>query len=204
MKWKVCGMRERANIAAVAACKPDFMGFIFVEKSPRYVGKDFVIPEDLLGATQAVGVFVNETVERIIAMAEHARFKWVQLHGEEGDSAIEALKRAGLGVIKAVSVAAEGDLLALQGAPDYYLLDTKKGSQVGGTGERFDWSILKAYRSKVPFFLAGGISEENMVEAMELRTKYPLAGLDFNSRLEIQPGFKDLEKIKDIAKKIAL
>jgi phosphoribosylanthranilate isomerase len=180
------------------------MGFIFVEKSPRYVGKDFVIPVDLLGATQAVGVFVNETVERIIAMAEHAGFRWVQLHGEEGDSAIEALKRAGLGVIKAVSVAEEGDLLALQGAPDYYLLDTKKGSQVGGTGERFDWSILKAYPSKVPFFLAGGISGENMVEAMELRTKCPLAGLDFNSRLEIQPGLKDLEKIKDIAKKIAL
>jgi phosphoribosylanthranilate isomerase len=75
---------------------------------------------------------------------------------------------------------------------------------VGGTGERFDWSILEAYPSKVPFFLAGGLSDENLEEAKNLGTKYPLVGLDFNSRLEIQPGLKDLKKVRDIAKKIAL
>ena len=192
-------MRERANIAAVAACKPDFMGFIFVEKSPRYVGKDFVIPVDLLGATQAVGVFVNETVERIIAMAEHAGFRWVQLHGEEGDSAIEALKRAGLGVIKAVSVAEEGDLLALQGAPDYYLLDTKKGEQVGGTGMAFDWTMLQAYKKSIPFILAGGLGEENVAEAVSLSAQFPIYALDFNSKLESMPGVKDIEKVKNIS-----
>jgi phosphoribosylanthranilate isomerase len=204
MQWKVCGMRERENIAEVAICKPDFMGFIFVEKSPRYVGIDFVIPMDVLGETKAVGVFMNETVERIISIAGHAGFTWVQLHGEEGPEEILALKNAGFGVIKAVSVAEEADLLGLAGEPDYFLLDTKKGSQVGGTGERFDWSIVGAYTSKVPFFLAGGLSDENLAEAKQLGTKYPLVGLDFNSRLEIQPGLKDLKKVRDIAKKIAL
>lgn len=197
-------MRERENIAAVAACKPDFMGFIFVEKSPRYVGADYVIPVEDLGGTKAVGVFVNEPVERIIFMAGHAGFTWVQLHGEEGPAEILALQKAGLGVIKAVSVAEEADVLAITGEPDYFLLDTKKGSQVGGTGERFDWSIVEAYPSKVPFFLAGGLSDENLEEAKNLGTKYPLVGLDFNSRLEIQPGRKDLEKVKDIAKKLAV
>ena len=197
-------MRERENIAEVAICKPDFMGFIFVEKSPRYVGIDFVIPMDVLGETKAVGVFMNETVERIISIAGHAGFTWVQLHGEEGPEEILALKKAGFGVIKAVSVAEEADLLGLVGEPDYFLLDTKKGSQVGGTGERFDWSIVGAYTSKVPFFLAGGLSDENLAEAKQLGTKYPLVGLDFNSRLEIQPGLKDLKKVRDIAKKIAL
>jgi phosphoribosylanthranilate isomerase len=197
-------MRERENIAGVAVCKPDFMGFIFVEKSPRYVGIDFVIPMDVLGETKAVGVFMNETVERIISIAGHAGFTWVQLHGEEGPEEILALKKAGFGVIKAVSVAEEADLLGLVGEPDYFLLDTKKGSQVGGTGERFDWSIVGAYTSKVPFFLAGGLSDENLAEAKQLGTKYPLVGLDFNSRLEIQPGLKDLKKVRDIAKKIAL
>ncbi len=197
-------MRELENIAGVAVCKPDFMGFIFVEKSPRYVGIDFVIPMDVLGETKAVGVFMNETVERIISIAGHAGFTWVQLHGEEGPEEILALKNAGFGVIKAVSVAEEADLLGLAGEPDYFLLDTKKGSQVGGTGERFDWSIVGAYKSKVPFFLAGGLSDENLAEAKQLGTKYPLVGLDFNSRLEIQPGLKDLKKVRDIAKKIAL
>jgi phosphoribosylanthranilate isomerase len=159
---------------------------------------------DVLGETKAVGVFMNETVERIISIAGHAGFTWVQLHGEEGPGEILALKNAGFGVIKAVSVAEEADLLGLAGEPDYFLLDTKKGSQVGGTGERFDWSIVGAYTSKVPFFLAGGLSDENLAEAKQLGTKYPLVGLDFNSRLEIQPGLKDLKKVRDIAKKIAL
>ena len=197
-------MRERENIAAVAACKPDFMGFIFVEKSPRYVGVDYVIPVDLLGLTQAVGVFVNESVERILEISAHSGFTWVQLHGEEGPQDIAELMKAGLGVIRAVSVAEESDLLGINGEPDYFLLDTKKGSQVGGTGERFDWSFVGAYTSKVPFFLAGGLSDENLAEAKQLGTKYPLVGLDFNSRLEIQPGLKDLKKVRDIAKKIAL
>jgi len=198
MKWKVCGMRDLANIEAVAACEPDYMGFIWVEKSPRYVGPDFVIPT-LSEKTQAVGVFVNESVANILALSKKAGFQVVQLHGEEGQEEIDTLRDAGLVVIKAVSVATEVDMLGLDLNPDYYLFDTKKGSQVGGTGEKFDWSILEAYTLGIPYFLAGGLDEASIKDAKKLPGLY---ALDFNSKLESSPGMKDLVKVKEITQKI--
>jgi phosphoribosylanthranilate isomerase len=198
MKWKVCGMRDLNNIEAVAAYEPDFMGFIWVAKSPRYVGQDFVIPA-LPAKIKAVGVFVNESIESIIALSKKAGFQVVQLHGDEGQDVIDALSAEGLTVIKAVSVATEEDVKGLNLRPDYYLFDTKKGSQVGGTGERFDWSILKAYDLDIPYFLAGGLDEASIEEAKKLPGLY---ALDFNSKLESSPGLKDLVKVKDIKQNI--
>jgi phosphoribosylanthranilate isomerase len=198
MKWKVCGMRDLANIEAVAACEPDYMGFIWVEKSPRFVGDDFVIPT-LPASTKAVGVFVNESSETIIRLSKKAGFQVVQLHGEEDQDEIDVLRNAGLEVIKAVSVATEQDVAGLELEPDYYLFDTKKGTQVGGTGERFDWSILAAYTREIPYFLAGGLDSKSITEAIKLPG---LFALDFNSKLELSPGIKDLAKVKEIKKKL--
>lgn len=198
MKWKVCGMRDLTNIEAVAACEPDFMGFIWATKSPRYVGEDFVIPS-LPANTKAVGVFVNEPTAKILALSKKAGFQVVQLHGDEGQDAIDALRNEGLLVIKAVSVATEEDVTGLDLAPDYYLFDTKKGKQVGGTGERFDWTILKAYSLDIPYFLAGGLDEASLEEAKKLPGLY---ALDFNSKLELSPGLKDLTKVKEIMQNI--
>lgn len=198
MKWKVCGMRDLTNIEAVAACEPDFMGFIWAPKSPRYVGEDFVIPS-LPANTKAVGVFVNEPTANILALSKKAGFQVVQLHGEEGQDVIDALRNEGLFVIKAVSVATEEDVMGLDLAPDYYLFDTKKGTQVGGTGERFDWTILKAYSLDIPYFLAGGLDEASLEEAKKLPGLY---ALDFNSKLELSPGLKDLTKVKEIMQNI--
>ena len=198
MKWKVCGMRDLKNIEVVAACEPDYMGFIWVSKSPRYVGADFVIP-NLPGKTKAVGVFVNESTANILALSKKAGFQVVQLHGDEGQEVIDELQAAGLLVIKAVSVGTEQDVIGLDLLPDYYLFDTKKGSQVGGTGERFDWSILEAYKLSIPYFLAGGLEEASIKEAKQLPGLY---ALDFNSKLELSPGLKDLVKVKDIMQNI--
>lgn len=198
MKWKVCGMRDLTNIEAVAACEPDFMGFIWAPKSPRYVGEDFVIPS-LPANTKAVGVFVNEPTAKILALSKKAGFQVVQLHGEEGQDVIDALRNEGLFVIKAVSVATEEDVMGLDLAPDYYLFDTKKGTQVGGTGERFDWTILKAYSLDIPYFLAGGLDKASLEEAKKLPGLY---ALDFNSKLELSPGLKDLTKVKEIMQNI--
>lgn len=198
MKWKVCGMRDLTNIEAVAACEPDFMGFIWAPKSPRYVGEDFVIPS-LPANTKAVGVFVNEPTANILALSKKAGFQVVQLHGDEGQDVIDALRNEGLFVIKAVSVATEEDVMGLDLAPDYYLFDTKKGTQVGGTGERFDWTILKAYSLDIPYFLAGGLDEASLEEAKKLPGLY---ALDFNSKLELSPGLKDLTKVKEIMQNI--
>ncbi len=191
-------MRDLANIEAVAACEPDYMGFIWVEKSPRFVGDDFVIPT-LPASTKAVGVFVNESSETIIRLSKKAGFQVVQLHGEEDQDEIDVLRNAGLEVIKAVSVATEQDVAGLELEPDYYLFDTKKGTQVGGTGERFDWSILAAYTREIPYFLAGGLDSKSITEAIKLPG---LFALDFNSKLELSPGIKDLAKVKEIKKKL--
>ena len=191
-------MRDLKNIEAVAACEPDYMGFIWVSKSPRYVGADFVIP-NLPGKTKAVGVFVNESTANILALSKKAGFQVVQLHGDEGQEVIDELQAAGLLVIKAVSVGTEQDVKGLDLLPDYYLFDTKKGSQVGGTGERFDWSILEAYKLSIPYFLAGGLEEASIKEAKQLPGLY---ALDFNSKLELSPGLKDLVKVKDIMQNI--
>jgi len=199
MKWKVCGMRDLSNIEDVAAFEPDFMGFIWASKSPRYVGEDFKIPA-LPKKTKAVGVFVDASVEKIVDLARKAGFEWVQLHGQESANDILKLKSLGLKVIKAISVSNENDLLDCEGEPDFFLFDTKKGEQVGGTGMTFDWAILKAYKKSIPFILAGGLGDENVAEAISLSAQFPIYALDFNSKLESMPGFKDIEKVKNISK----
>jgi phosphoribosylanthranilate isomerase len=132
-------------------------------------------------------------------LSKKAGFQVVQLHGDEGQEVIDELQAAGLLVIKAISVATDEDMKGLYLSPDYYLFDTKKGEQVGGTGERFDWSILKAYARDIPYFLAGGLDEASIAEAKELPGLY---ALDFNSKLESSPGMKDLVKVKNIMKNI--
>ncbi len=199
MKWKVCGMRDLSNIEDVAAFEPDFMGFIWAPKSPRYVGEYFIIP-DLPKNIKAVGVFVDAPVEKIAELAKRTGFEWVQLHGQESANDILKLKSLGLKVIKAISVSNENDLLDCVGEPDLFLFDTKKGEQVGGTGITFDWTMLKAYNNSIPFILAGGLGEENVAEAISLSAQFPIYALDFNSKLESVPGVKDIEKVKNISK----
>ena len=191
-------MRDLGNIEDVAAFEPDFMGFIWASKSPRFVGDGFKIPA-LPKNTKAVGVFVDASVEKMADLAKRAGFEWVQLHGQESANDILKLKSLGLKVIKAISVSNENDLLACEGEPDLFLLDTKKGEQVGGTGIAFDWTMLQAYKKSIPFILAGGLGEEN-VEAISLSAQFPIYALDFNSKLESLPGVKDIEKVKNISK----
>ena len=192
-------MRDLGNIEDVAAFEPDFMGFIWAPKSPRYVGEDFKIPS-LPKNTKAVGVFVDASLEKIADLAKRAGFEWVQLHGQESANDILKLKSLGLKVINAISVSNESDLMDCVGEPDLFLLDTKKGEQVGGTGIAFDWSMLKSYKQSIPFILAGGLGEENVAEAISLSAQFPIYVLDFNSKLESMPGMKDIQKVKNISK----
>ena len=192
-------MRDLGNIEDVAAFEPDFMGFIWASKSPRFVGDGFKIPA-LPKNTKAVGVFVDASVEKMADLAKRAGFEWVQLHGQESANDILKLKSMGLNVIKAISVSNENDLLACEGEPDLFLLDTKKGEQVGGTGMAFDWTMLQAYKKSIPFILAGGLGEENVEEAISLSAQFPIYALDFNSKLESVPGVKNIEKVKNISK----
>ena len=195
---KVCGMRDAAALAAVAAHGPDFLGFIFAPKSPRFVGAALApaLVRALPASIWKVGVFVNETTENIVATAHRFGLAAVQLHGQETPAQCEELGEAGLLVMKAFSVGEEVDFTALLPyVPfcDYFLFDTK-GAAPGGNGAIFDWQLLAAYNLPVPYFLAGGLGPEHAAELAALRLP-GLAGVDLNSGFETAPGVKDAGQV---------
>ncbi len=195
---KVCGMREEENIREVEALGIDMMGFIFYLKSSRYVSAR---PAYLPQKCKRVGVFVDEDIENIKKIADNYALDFVQLHGHESTDSIRMLKFKVSGfrfqVIKAFNIAIKEDLDATtpyEGLVDYFLFDTK-GSSVGGNGEKFDWSILEAYNGNTPFLLSGGIGPDDAECILDYHHPKCI-GIDLNSRFEIEPGIKDITKLK--------
>ncbi len=198
---KVCGMRDAAALAGVVALGPDFLGFIFAPKSPRFMGE--ALASELVRALPPtilkVGVFVNETTENILATAHQFGLAAVQLHGHETPAQCEELNEAGLLVMKAFSVGEAVDFAALLPfVPycDFFLFDTK-GAAPGGNGAIFDWNLLKDYNLPVPYFLAGGLKLEHAAELAALRLP-GLAGVDLNSGFETAPGVKNAARIGEM------
>lgn len=200
IKIKICGMREPANIRQVAALQPDFMGFIFYDKSPRYC-RAAVSPEllaELPAGIAKVGVFVNEGTSVMLDTVQEYGLDLVQLHGRETPGQCRALQEAGIALIKAFSVderfAFENTLL-YERFCDHFLFDTR-GRNYGGNGTAFDWEIMKSYFADKPYFLSGGLNLENLKskEFKELRPK-PFA-IDVNSGFETEPGLKDVGQLK--------
>ena len=199
MKLKVCGMREPGNMLQVALLQPDYMGFIFYPKSPRYVGETFEIPADFPTQIKRVGVFVNASTEEMIRLTNRYALDYLQLHGEESTAQVQELKNADLKVIKVFSVSDAFDFSVTrpyESLVDFFLFDTK-GMYYGGNARAFDWAILKQYDQHVPFFLSGGIAPEN-VAAVRLLETMNLHALDVNSGVEEEPGIKNPDKIKAI------
>ena len=194
MKLKICGMKYPENILEVASLLPDYMGFIFWEKSSRYF--DGVIPE-LPVSIKKVGVFVNENSSVILAKAIQHNLQAIQLHGHESVAfctKLRALVGNDIEIIKVFSVADDFDFEVLkpfETVCDYFLFDTK-GKLPGGNGTTFDWKVLEKYPSSKPFFLSGGIGleETDDINAI-LATHLPIHALDLNSKFETEPGLKD-------------
>lgn len=195
---KVCGMRDTANIKAVAELAPDFMGFIFYRKSPRYVGEDFILPE-LPALIRKVGVFVNEPLDRLIQIAKKNNLDYIQLHSGESPEYCLEVKKHGLQILKTFSIGSDFDFESLKpfnGLVDYFLFDTK-GEGYGGLGIPFDWQLLEEYNLSTPFLIAGGVSNLNIGEIKKL--SYPiLKGVDVNSKYEISPALKDIEALEEL------
>ena len=198
MKLKVCGMKQENNILDVADLQPDYMGFIFYEKSPRNFTVD--IPE-LPEGIQKIGVFVNATLDVIVSKIEQHDLQGVQLHGEESPEFCEQLKAYDIVIIKVFSMKNQFDFKVVepyQEFCDYFLFDTK-GKEPGGNGYTFNWNLLKKYTLNTPYFLSGGLGMENMDELL-LFLKRPesrlCCTLDINSKFETVPGFKDITKLK--------
>jgi phosphoribosylanthranilate isomerase len=206
MKVKVCGMREPENLKQIVALQPDYLGFIFYKESKRYCGGS-ITPElltELPASIKKVGVFVNETTEVILDIVTKYKLDVVQLHGRETPRQCQELKNSGLEVIKAFSVddsfVFENTLL-YERSCDYFLFDTR-GNNYGGNGTVFDWEILKGYLSNKPYFLSGGLNLENLKSREFERIRPKPFALDVNSGFEIEPGLKDVEKVKELIKLI--
>ena len=203
---KVCGMRDAENIREVEALGIDLMGFIFWPKSCRYVVER---PAYLPTKCKRVGVFVDEDIEQVKRIADEYALDFIQLHGHENPDYCAQLK--GMHLIKAISVSGRDDIAtykAYEGLVDYFLFDTKCPS-VGGSGQQFDWSVLSAYDGDTPFLLSGGIGPH---DAPRLRQAFALdgfpvekcVGIDLNSRFELSPGLKDVNKLKEFIKELSI
>lgn len=200
MLVKVCGMRDGENIRLVENLSVDLMGFIFYSRSPRYVNS---LPEYLPRSTGRVGVFVNEELRVIEDKIIRYGLTHVQLHGCETPSVCEVLRRRGMQVIKAFSVSVPDDLMVTgryDGCCDFFLFDTST-SGYGGSGCSFDWGILQHYTGNVPFLIAGGIGENDAERVLNFRHPQ-FAGVDLNSRFEVSPGIKNIEKLDRIITKL--
>ncbi len=200
MELKICGMKYPKNMLQVATLKPDYLGFIFYEKSPRNF--EGIIPE-LPKSIKKVGVFVNEYIEIVVSLTMEYQLDSIQLHGNENNDYIKKLKQhlPNIKIIKAFSIAEEFDFSLLTpylNTADYFLFDTK-GAKAGGNGVAFNWAVLEEYHYTKPYFLSGGIGLEN-VEALQVfiksnAAKYCIA-VDVNSKFETQAGEKSVKKLK--------
>ena len=203
IKLKICGIRDVNNIMDVASLKPDYLGFIFYSKSPRFVGVDFVVPLDLPNEIKRVGVFVNESTDEIIAKAKSHRLDYIQLHGNETLEQTKELKQLDLGIIKVFAVGDDFDFeitKPYKKVVDYFLFDTK-GKYYGGNASVFNWNLLKQYDQEIPFFLSGGLSPENIEEVSKLNSMN-IHALDVNSGVEEGPGLKDIAKVKQLIDRV--
>ena len=204
MKIKVCGMRETDNLRAVEQLDIDWMGFIFYPCSPRYVSAETADATAIRRCRRTkVGVFVNAGADEIDAAQALYALECVQLHGNESPSDCAALQRKGLCVIKAFAIATADDLRqtdAYASCADYFLFDTKCDAY-GGSGRRFDWSVLKHYHGHTPFLLSGGLAPACIEDL--LRFDHPtLAGIDLNSGFETAPALKDVDALNRFIRKI--
>lgn len=204
MKLKICGMKYHDNILKVAALKPNYLGFIFYDKSPRFVTKP--LPK-ISTHIKKVGVFVNSTIETIKNIIDNYDLQAVQLHGQETPEFCQKLQKEQIEIIKVFSIKDQFDfnqLSAFENLVDYFLFDTK-GPNPGGNGYGFDWSILNQYNSKTPYFLSGGIGL-NDIKSIQNFKNSPAAqhcfAIDVNSKFELKPAYKDDVKLKQLIQQL--
>ena len=205
IKIKVCGMREHENIMQLCELKPDYIGFIFYPKSKRFIGKRIpstileVIPPEI----KKVGVFVNENPNNLIGKAQVNNLDYVQLHGDETPRYCQNIKELNIKIIKAFSIKDQFQFTTLNKYKSYcefFLFDTFT-PEYGGSGNKFNWKILESYTNDLPIFLSGGISL-NEVDEIKNLNDLNIHAVDINSKFEVEPGLKDINKIQQFIKAI--
>ncbi|MCM1545296.1 MAG: phosphoribosylanthranilate isomerase [Ruminococcus sp.] len=190
VKIKICGLRRECDIDFVNELKPDYIGFVFAKGRTRYITPEQAakLRSRLDDSIISVGVFVNESEETIIGLAQSGTIGMIQLHGSESEDFIASLKtKVDVPVVKAFTIKTETDIdKAKASSADFILLD----NGIGGTGEKFNWSLVKNIGR--PYFLAGGLSAENVAQAVSDLAPY---AVDVSSAVEIN-GYKDYNKLR--------
>jgi phosphoribosylanthranilate isomerase len=210
MRIKVCGMTKAEQVLQLDELGVEFAGFIFYPKSPRYV-LSHMSKEQLKKLKgkhiNKVGVFVNSPVEEVLQMVDACGLYLVQLHGDENPRYCEQIANY-VTVVKAFRLREGEDILwrakDYQDAADMFLFDTE-GAGYGGTGKKFNWDILKGGNVRKPFFLSGGIQPEDveLLKAFEQESvAKDLFAVDINSKFELAPGLKDMNKIQAFVKEL--
>jgi phosphoribosylanthranilate isomerase len=208
MRIKVCGMTRLDQIRRLDELGVEFAGLIFYPRSPRYVGKSPLVPEDLRRERlniNRVGVFVNETLDEVLRTVDAWRLQLVQLHGDESAKFCEQVSNH-VTTVKAFRVSGDEDMLwrihPYREVVDMFLFDSA-GASYGGNGVAFDWDVLEAAKVGKPFFLSGGIGPDDTARLKEFATGQPdLFAVDVNSRFETTPGVKDMDKVADFCMKL--
>lgn len=210
-------MRDADNIRDISALGVDMIGLIFYPPSPRYVQQFSsgagIIPDyapDMGKTPLRVGVFVDDMPQNIVTRVYNYKLDYIQLHGNEPCETLENLRatidpdiKPKIKIIKAISVSSAEDIKKYKeyvGAADLFLFDTECKT-VGGSGEQFDWQVLQAYDGDVPFLLSGGIGPDD-VERIKNFHHPKCIGIDLNSKFEIEPALKDVEKLKQFLVKV--
>ena len=201
MKVKICGLRSRAEMQAAADCGADYVGLVFYPRSPRHVSLADAkwiaggIPEGLT----RVALVVDADDATLAALLEAIPIDILQLHGQETPERVETVRATfGKQVMKAVGLATEADLPVLEtyaGVADRLLIDARPPADAdlpGGNGVAFDWRLLDGARLGVPWMLAGGLTPENVAEAVLVTGAREV---DVSSGVEISPGYKDPERM---------
>lgn len=197
-------MGDTAIMQQLAAQPVDMLGFIFYPRSPRYViGKiDPAHFEALPAHIIKTGVFVNEDERTIEQLAKKYQLDALQFHGSESPETCQLFKSKGYRIIKAFNLSKKNNFESYAPYCDYFLFDTPS-EQHGGTGAKFDWSLLDTYQGHIPFLLSGGIGPDDAAEILQIK-HLRFAGIDINSKFETEPGIKDLSKIEEFITKIKL
>lgn len=205
MKLKVCGITQLHQLKELDELGVDFAGLIFYERSLRYVpgklkSKDV---KNLPLTLKKVGVFVNASEEYILTQAELYGLDLVQLHGDETPAFCNYISSQ-VQVIKAFRITQKNEqnidwmIKPFEEVCDFYLFDTNRKGAYGGTGEKFDWQILKGNQINKPFFLSGGIGVGD-IEKVKAFTHTFFYALDVNSKVEVKEGVKDMQAVSRLA-----
>lgn len=203
-KVKICGITNLADARYAAGAMADYLGFIFYDKSPRFIDPaEAGAIINWIEGPEKVGVFVNQPLDDVNRIAKESGLDLVQLHGNETLEYCQLIEKP---IIKVIHITPDFDIKELKAkvllyseVAEFLLFDSKIGDQWGGTGTTFDWNILKEITGEIPFFLSGGLNPENVKEAIE--TVQPYA-VDVSSGVEEEPGIKDFEKIEALMEAI--